>query len=52
MVTALAPGMSFVGPAIIEEAETTVVIPPNMPCRVDEYGNYQILTAGQGATHD
>ncbi len=41
----LAPGMSFVGPAIIEEAEATVVIPPDMPCHIDEYGNYQILTA-------
>ncbi|MFN8455199.1 MAG: hydantoinase/oxoprolinase family protein [Anaerolineae bacterium] len=41
----LAPGMSFTGPAIIEEAEATTVIPPGMPCHVDEYGNYQILTA-------
>jgi N-methylhydantoinase A len=40
----LAPGMSFTGPAIIEEAEATVVIPPGMPCHVDEYGNYQIIT--------
>lgn len=47
----LAPGMSFVGPAIIEEAEATIVIPPGMPCRVDEYGNYQILTA-QGGIHE
>jgi N-methylhydantoinase A/oxoprolinase/acetone carboxylase beta subunit len=43
--------MSFVGPAIIEEAEATIVIPPGMPCRVDEYGNYQILTA-QGGIHE
>lgn len=41
----LTSGMSFVGPAIIEEAEATVVIPPDMPCHVDEYGNYQIVTA-------
>jgi N-methylhydantoinase A len=40
----LAPGMHFTGPAIIEEAETTVVIPPNMSCHIDEYSNYQILT--------
>lgn len=44
----LAPGMHFAGPAIIEEAETTVVIPPNMSCHVDEYSNYQILTAPGG----
>ena len=48
---ALAPGMSFVGPAIIEEAEATVVIPPGLPCHIDHYGNYQILTA-QGGSHE
>ena len=42
---ALEPGMDFVGPAIIEEAGATTVIPPEMPCHVDEYGNYQIRTA-------
>ena len=47
----LAPGMRFTGPAIIEEAETTVVIPPNMSCHVDEYNNYQILTA-TGGNHE
>jgi N-methylhydantoinase A len=48
----LAPGMSFIGPAIIEEAATTVVIPPAMLCQVDEYGNYQIFTTPQGGTHE
>ncbi len=41
----LKPGMHFDGPAIIEEAGTTVVIQPGMPCSVDKYGNYIILTA-------
>jgi N-methylhydantoinase A len=41
---ALEPGMSFVGPAVIEEAGATTVIPPGLPCHVDEYGNYHILT--------
>ncbi len=40
----LQPGMHFSGPAIIEEAEATVVIPPDMRCEVDDYGNYQIIT--------
>jgi len=40
----LEPGMSFVGPAVIEEAGATTVIPPGLPCHVDEYGNYHILT--------
>ncbi len=41
---ALEPGMSFVGPAIIEESGATTVIPPSVPCHVDEYGDYQIQT--------
>jgi N-methylhydantoinase A/oxoprolinase/acetone carboxylase beta subunit len=36
--------MSFVGPAIIEEAGATTVIPPGLPCHVDDYGNYHIHT--------
>jgi N-methylhydantoinase A len=47
---ALEPGMSFAGPAIIEESGTTVVIPPGFPCTVDDYGNYRIsLTSAQTA---
>jgi N-methylhydantoinase A len=42
---ALEPGMSFVGPAIIEESGATTVIPPGLPCHVDEYGDYHIQTA-------
>ncbi len=42
---ALEPGMAFAGPAIIEESGATTVIPPGLPCQVDEYGNYQIHTA-------
>jgi N-methylhydantoinase A len=41
---ALEPGMSFVGPAIIEEAGATTIIPPGLPCHVDDYGNYHIRT--------
>jgi len=40
----LEPGMKFAGPAIIEEAGATTVIPPGLPCHVDEYGGYQIHT--------
>jgi N-methylhydantoinase A len=45
----LRPGMRFAGPSIIEESGTTVVIPPGLPCVVDEYGNYQITLAAPGA---
>ena len=41
----LEPGMGFVGPAIIEESGTTIVIPPGLPCHVDDYGNVHIQTA-------
>ncbi|MEM7800823.1 MAG: hydantoinase/oxoprolinase family protein [Chloroflexota bacterium] len=40
----LEPEISFNGPAIIEEAETTVVIPPSWQCHVDVYGNYRLCT--------
>jgi N-methylhydantoinase A len=40
----LEPGMAFAGPAIIEEAGATTVIPPGLPCQVDDYGNYHIHT--------
>jgi N-methylhydantoinase A len=39
---ALQPDMQFSGPAIIEEAEATVVLPPQKECAVDAYGNYVI----------
>ena len=42
---ALEPGMSFVGPAIVEESGATTVVPPDLPCLVDDYGNYQVRTA-------
>ncbi len=53
---ALEPGMSFVGPAIIEESGATTVIPPDLPCHVDDYGNYHIhfdklSTSTHGAPH-
>ncbi|MBP0441165.1 hydantoinase/oxoprolinase family protein [Tianweitania sediminis] len=35
----LEPGMIVQGPAIIEQADTTTVIEPNMTARVDAYGN-------------
>jgi N-methylhydantoinase A len=41
---ALEPGMDFVGPAIIEEYGATTVIPPGLPCHVDDHGNYHIRT--------
>ncbi len=41
---ALEPGMSFAGPAIIEESGATTVIPPGLHCHIDDYGDYQIQT--------
>ena len=41
----LEPGMSFSGPAILEESGATIVIPPAMSCHVDDYGNYHLQAA-------
>jgi N-methylhydantoinase A len=35
----LAAGTSLTGPAIIEERESTTVLPPGVTARVDEYAN-------------
>ncbi|MCY3833115.1 MAG: hydantoinase/oxoprolinase family protein [Chloroflexi bacterium] len=35
----LGAGMQFCGPAIVEERESTIVVPPGMRARVDAYGN-------------
>ena len=34
---ALAPGTALTGPAIVEERESTTVIPPGVTATVDEY---------------
>jgi N-methylhydantoinase A len=47
---ALEPGMNFVGPAIIEEYGATTVIPPGLPCHVDDYGNYHVRFDGLSAS--
>jgi N-methylhydantoinase A len=39
----LAPGMSFKGPAIIEEAATVTVVLPGQSVDVDDYGNLHII---------
>src|SRR4030067_659177 len=41
-----APGQGFRGPAIIEEATTTAVIPPGFEARVDAYHNYVLTREG------
>ncbi|MCF8475089.1 MAG: hydantoinase/oxoprolinase family protein [Emcibacter sp.] len=38
----LDPGMTFFGPAIIQEPSATLVIAPNHKAEVDDYGNYII----------
>lgn len=35
----MAPGMTFDGPAIVEERESTVIIGPNSTCHIDEHYN-------------
>jgi len=38
----LEPGMTFTGPAIVEESGTTTVIPPGLNVFIDSYGNIHI----------
>ena len=38
----LEPGMQFIGPAIVEDSSTTVVIFPQQSCLVDDYANLHI----------
>ena len=36
---ALLPGTSFTGPAVVEERESTVIVGPDCPFRIDEQIN-------------
>jgi N-methylhydantoinase A/oxoprolinase/acetone carboxylase beta subunit len=36
---ALGPGLTLVGPAIVEERESTTVLPPGTLATVDDYAN-------------
>ena len=42
----LGPGVVIAGPAIVEEAEATSVVPPGATARIDGAGNLLILTGG------
>ena len=42
MCSKLTPGMELRGPVIIEERESTIVVPPSLPASVDDYGNVHI----------
>ncbi|WP_206812717.1 hydantoinase B/oxoprolinase family protein [Paradesulfitobacterium ferrireducens] len=39
----LADGMVLEGPAVIEDGETTVIIPPQHKCTLDDFGNIRII---------
>jgi len=39
---ALGPGATFAGPAVVEEANATTVVPPGDSLKIDEYGNLVI----------
>lgn len=41
----LAPGMAFMGPAIVEQADTTTVIEPGMAAKVDAFRNLLVELA-------
>lgn len=41
-------GATFQGPAIVEERESTVIVPPDAACTVDEFRNLRISLTGNG----
>jgi N-methylhydantoinase A len=43
----LRPGTSFVGPAIVQQEDTTLLVPPKRLVRSDDYGNLRIRTDRQ-----
>lgn len=38
----LEPGMTFMGPAIVQEPASTLVVSPGHTVKVDDYGNYHV----------
>jgi N-methylhydantoinase A len=46
---ALAPGAVVPGPAFIESAQTTVVVPDDLCAEIDDLGNVHLSVAGGGA---
>lgn len=40
--TLLEPGMSFAGPAVVEDPGTTIVVHPTNRVTIDDYGNFHI----------
>ena len=42
----LEPGMSFAGPAIIEDPGTTIVVHPGNRVSIDDFGNTHIEIKG------
>ena len=43
----LDPGTAFAGPAVVEEPNSTTVVPPGDEVTVDEYGNLHIEVGGE-----
>ena len=44
----LEPGMSLIGPAVVQEPSVTLVVPPGDRLSIDRFGNYHIALAGVG----
>ena len=42
----MVPGIELSGPAIIEEMDSTTVIPPRWIARIDEYNNIRLAYEG------
>ena len=47
--TALQPGNVLEGPAIVNQYDSTTVIPPGLSARIDSFGNIVIAISAQTA---
>src|SRR5262249_49541440 len=48
--TMLVPGTNFTGPAIVEQNDSTLIVPPKRIVRADEHSNLLIQAGGSGAS--
>jgi len=45
---ALEPGMTFAGPAVVQEPSATLVVPPGPRVSIDRFGNYHVHLGEEG----
>ena len=44
----LDPGMTFAGPAVVQEPAVSLVVSPGHKVKIDDFGNYHIAIVAEG----